>query len=158
MKPWPIARLALFTILIPLGLGMAARQLAPGSADRIARPLAMFAGLLMVAAVLPILFAAKSAIWALVGNGTLLAIAAFVVVGLAVGHWLGGPDPRERTALALATAARHPAMALTIATTNFPDQPAVAPAILIYLIFGTVIAIPYLKWRERVASSVPSAI
>ena len=112
----------------------------------------------MVAAVLPILFAAKSAIWALVGNGTLLAIAAFVVVGLAVGHWLGGPDPQSGTALALATAARHPAMALTIATTNFPDQPAVAPAILIYLIFGTVIAIPYLKWRERVASSVPSAI
>jgi BASS family bile acid:Na+ symporter len=93
--------------------------------------------------------------WALVGNGTLVAIAAFVVLGLAIGHVLGGPNPHDRSVLALATASRHPAIALTIAQTNFPNQP-VVPAILIYLILGVVLGIPYIKWRQRVDGVGPA--
>jgi bile acid:Na+ symporter, BASS family len=149
MKPWPIARLALFTVLIPLGLGMAARQFFSAIAIKVSRPLAMFAAILLVASALVVLFALKASIWELLGDGTIVAIAAFILMGLAVGHWLGGPDPHDRTVLALATAARHPAIALTIATTNFPEDRAIAPAILLYLILGTVLAIPYVQRRKR---------
>ncbi len=51
-------------------------------------------------------------------------------------HLLGGPDPDDRTALALATASRHPGVALLIPTGNFPNQKLVAPAMVLYLIVG----------------------
>ena len=58
----------------------------------------------------------------IVGNGTILAMVVFVIVAVAVGHWLGRPDPAEQTTLALATASRHPGLAMAIATANFPEQ------------------------------------
>jgi BASS family bile acid:Na+ symporter len=76
----------------------------------------------LVVAAIPVLIALFPAIISLVGNGTILAFAAFVVVALAVGHFLGGPDPDERTVLALASASRHPAVAIAIAHANFPDE------------------------------------
>src|SRR5436305_295298 len=46
-----------------------------------------------------------------IGNGTLAAITGFIVVGLAIGHVFGGPEPNNKTTLALFTAARHPGIA-----------------------------------------------
>jgi hypothetical protein len=48
--------------------------------------------------------------WTLVGNGAVLPIIAFVLVGLVIGHLLGGPTPENRTALAFSTASRHPGL------------------------------------------------
>jgi len=155
MKAWPIARLGLQTILAPLALGMAVRHFAPSIALRISKPMGLAAAILLAISLLPILFVAWPAIIALIGNGALAAIAAFVLVGLAVGHWFGGPDPHNRAVLALATATRHPGIALTIATTNFPEQKAVLPAILLYLILSAILAIPYLQWRKRLPFPPP---
>jgi BASS family bile acid:Na+ symporter len=52
----------------------------------------------------------------LVGNGTILALGAFTLAGLAAGHLLGGPNRDDCTVLALATASRHPGVALAIAS------------------------------------------
>ena len=103
---------------------------------------------MLAASVAPILLTAWPAIAALVGSGALLAIAAFVGFGLAVGHALGGPDPHDRTVLALATATRHPGVAMAIGAANFPNEK-VVPAILLYLVVGGVLAIPYVVWRTR---------
>ncbi|MGA8170230.1 MAG: Na+-dependent transporter [Methylocystis sp.] len=146
----PIAQLVVMTILAPLLAGMLFRHCAPASASRISRSVALIAAVSLAVSVLPVLFAAWSAIIALIGNGTIAAIAAYVLVGLAVGHKLGGPDPRDRTVLALATATRHPGIALAIGATNFPEQKAVLPAILLYAILGAILAIPYVMWRKRV--------
>ena len=56
--------------------------------------------------------------WALIGDGTLLATAIFVVAGLAIGHVMGGRDAEYSRVLALATAYRHPALAVSIAAAN----------------------------------------
>ena len=85
----------------------------------------------------------------MIGNGTLLALALFTIVGLAVGHWLGGDNADHRTVLALATSARHPAVALAIAGTNFQQQRDVLAVVLLYLLVGTVVAFPYVVWRKR---------
>lgn len=151
MKAWPIAQLALATILAPLALGMIVGRVAPGFAERIARPAGLLAAVVLGLSILPVLVSAWSGIVALIGNGTIVAIAAFVVLGLAVGHWLGGPDPHDRAVLALATATRHPAVALAIGAANFPEREAVMPAILLYALLGALLAVPYLQWRRRVA-------
>jgi BASS family bile acid:Na+ symporter len=104
---------------------------------------------LLLVAVLPVLVTEWPAIVSLIGNGTLAALGAFVIVGLAVGHLLGGPDPDERGVLALATATRHPAIAIAAAHAAFPGQKFVVPAILLYVILAAVLSIPYLVWHRR---------
>lgn len=148
----PAQRVALIvavTVLAPLAVGMVLRRAVPAFAERIARPLSMVATVLLIVAVVPILFTAWPAMVSLVGNGTLAAFAAFIVVGLAAGHLLGGPDSADRTVLAFSTATRHPGVALAIAGANFPEQKLVLPAVLLYLIAGAILSIPYSIWRQR---------
>lgn len=149
MRAWPIAHLVLMTVLAPLVAGMLVRQFAPAIALRISKPVALIAAVSLAISILPVLYSAWPAIIALVGNGTIVAIAAFVFVGLAVGHMLGGPDTHHRTVLALATATRHPGIALAIGSTNFPEQKAVLPAILLYVVLCAIFTIPYTIWRKR---------
>lgn len=155
MPPSDIARTVLVMVLLPLVLGMSVRKLMPGVANRIARPLSMLATGLLLLAVLAVLPAALPAMWKLVGEGTLLALAAFVLVGLSVGHVLGGPVASERTVLALSTASRHPAIALAIAKANFPDEPLLAATVVLYLLVATLIVLPYVMWRKRAAAAPP---
>jgi BASS family bile acid:Na+ symporter len=146
-----VALVVLFTVLVPLGMGSAVGHAAPAIAQRIVRPISIAAVVLLVVGVAPILFTKWPDMVSVIGNGTLAAIAVFIVVGLLVGHLLGGPDPGDRTVLALSTAARHPGIALPIAAANFPHQKLVLPAVLLYLIAGTILAVPYSKWRQRKA-------
>ena len=104
--------------------------------------------MLLVVAFVPVLIAQWRAIVALVGDFTLLATVAFVLVGLAVGHFLGGPDPDQRTVLALSTATRHPAVAMAIAH-DAHDKHAVLAAILLILLVGGIASVPYVQWRRR---------
>jgi BASS family bile acid:Na+ symporter len=152
MQPWPIAELVLMTVFAPLAAGILVRRFLPAIALRISKTAARVGAVALLLCFAPVLFTAWPAIVALIGNGAVVAIAAFVVAGLLVGHALGGPDSQDRTVLALATATRHPGVALAIATTNFPQQKAVLPAILLYIILGAIITIPYVLWRKRVAA------
>jgi BASS family bile acid:Na+ symporter len=148
ISPTGIARIVALTVLVPFALGLLIHHLKPTVATRVS-PIASKAGIvLLVMALVPVLIKMWPAMIALIGDGTVLAIIAFIVVGLAVGHWLGGPDPSTRTILALATATRHPGVALIIATANFPDEKLVAPAVMLYILISVIASIPYVMWRK----------
>lgn len=148
--PAAVAEVVVMTILLPLGLGILVHLRAPEFARKVSRPLGRFANLFLMVAALPLLIFAGRTMIGLIGNGTLLAMITFGAVGVAVGHWLGGPDPAERTTLALASACRHPGLAITIAAATFPAQRRlVAAAILLYLVLSTVVLLPYNAWRKR---------
>ena len=151
MGTWPIAQLVFVTVLAPLATGMLIKRFAPAIALRAFHPVAFTGAVLLVIGILPVLFTAWPAIIALVGNGTILAVTAFVFFGLAIGHLLGGPDPHDRTVLALATATRHPGIALAIGATNFPELKAIQPAILLYVFVCVILTAPYVVWRKRVS-------
>jgi BASS family bile acid:Na+ symporter len=158
MSPAGIAWIVATLILIPLALGIAVRRFASDFAKRI-EPIVSIAalGLLGVTGLLILANSAK-AMLAQVGDGTIALMAAFVVVGLAAGHLLGGPSPRERTDLALAAASRHPGITLATAGAVFPDTQAITSLVAIYLIVGGVIALPYIKWRAKRAKGSASDI
>src|SRR5262245_57116400 len=141
-----IARIVMTSVLSPLLIGIAIRYFAPRVADRLARPLVIAAFVLLAAGVLPVPLAWRSIV-ALLGDGTLLALIAFSIAGLAVGHWLGGPDPARRTVLALSTACRQPAIALTIASANVAEPKPVMAAVMLYLIVSLLVSTAYLKLR-----------
>ena len=142
-----IASLVATTVLSPLLIGMTIRYFAPLVAERLIKPLLITGAVLLVAGTLPVPLAWR-AIVALIGNGTLLGLAAFSIAGLAMGHWLGGPHPARRSVLALSTACRHPAIALTIASANVAEPRPVMAAVMLYLIVSVLISIAYIKLRR----------
>lgn len=149
MTPALTFKIVLTTVLAPLALGILIRTTLPRVADKIEPAVSLIAVILLVAGFLPILIKSGPEMFSLIGNGTLLAIAAFVIIGLAVGHALGGPHPNDRTALALATSARHPAVAIAAAHLNYPGQHDAMSAVLLMLLLSTLLAIPYLQWRKK---------
>ncbi len=113
------------------------------------------AKVLLALMVVLLLVAIAPAIWAVIRDPTVvIAILVFLAVGLAVGHVLGGPNPNNSVVLALSTACRHPAIALSIAAANFPEERFDA-VILLYLILGAIAAVPYLAWHRRRAGMTP---
>ena len=161
MPALTIAGLVFKTTLAPLVAGVAFRRLMPSVAAKIEKPLIRISSVLLAASVLALVAGALSAIWEAVGDGTVVAMAIVTVSGLAIGHLLGGPDPDHSVVLALATCCRHPAIALTIAATNYPEQ-RFGGIILLYLVVNAVVAIPYLRWQRRpsaaaVATAAPPA-
>ena len=144
-----IAVLVFTSILLPVGLGIAVNSFAPALAERVAKPILLIALIVNVACLAVIYFAAASGIWSLVGNGTVAAIAVFVMAGLAIGHLLGGPEPKNRPALAFSTALRHPGAVIAIAQVNFPGQNLVIASVLLYVFINVVVSIPYFLWLKR---------
>jgi bile acid:Na+ symporter, BASS family len=149
IDPLAIARMVALTVLVPFALGLILHQRTPSFAER-ASPIANKAGiLLLLLAFIPVLIKLWPEMISLVGDGTVLAIIAFVAVGLAAGHFLGGPEHAGRTTLALSTATRHPGVAMVIATGIFPDNKLIGPALILYLIVAAIATAPYGVWRKR---------
>jgi BASS family bile acid:Na+ symporter len=134
-----VAVLVFATVLAPLLAGIALRAVAPALAERVAKPIGILAMVLLIVSILPVLFGSMRTILSLVGDGTLLSFAGFALVGYFVGHWLGGPEPENRSVLALATASRHPGIAVAIAHANFPEQKLAVPAIVLYLLVSGIV-------------------
>jgi BASS family bile acid:Na+ symporter len=144
-----VARLVLCSILAPLSAGMLIRYGARSFAAAAARPLAIVANGLLCVSALALVVMMWPAIASLVGDGSILAIALFVSLGLVAGHTLGGPVEDERTALAMATANRHPAIALTLGSAKLGDTRTLVAAILLYLLTSAVVTTAYVVLRRR---------
>ena len=138
-SPIRVATLIGSTVLLPLLAGLTFRQLAPRWAEQLAPWASRLGTALLIAGALPVLIAAAPAIAALVGDGSVLAITALVVCAIAAGYALGGPNEDERSTLAIATAMRHPGLALAIASFNVPEASHVGAAVLLYLLVSVVL-------------------
>jgi BASS family bile acid:Na+ symporter len=149
MPAGAVAALVLTTILAPLLAGIAVRTVAHARADRIARPIGILGSVLLMVSAVPILIGLAGTVFSVISNGTVLSLVAFAVAGLIVGHVLGGPEPDTRQVLALATASRHPAVALSIAHANFPAQTLAGAEVFLYLILSGALSALYLSWLKR---------
>jgi BASS family bile acid:Na+ symporter len=147
-----VVKVLLATVLGPLAIGLVIGRLVPAS-TRFAKWLSMIATIALVVAIVPVLVSSWPAFVSLVGNGTLFAIVAITVIGLASGHLLGGPVRDDRAVLALSTTSRHPAVAIVIATANLPNERLVVPAILLALVVSALVATPYVMWSKRGANA-----
>jgi BASS family bile acid:Na+ symporter len=136
-------------VLAPLAAGIVFRAFWPAFADRVAAPVAMAAMILLFAASLPVLIAQRQDLLSLIGNGTFAAFGAFALVGLLIGHILGGPRFEDRTVLALYSSARHPGMAVAIAQANFPQQRIAIAAIALALLIAAILSLPYVNWAKH---------
>jgi BASS family bile acid:Na+ symporter len=150
VAPGAVAMLAFKTVLLPLAVGMIVHAAFPQLAEKIAKSVALGANVLLSLAGIVFLVAVAPALWALVGEGTLVAMTVFAVAGLIIGHFMGGPEPSHSVVLALSSACRHPAIAMAVAAAAFPHEHFGAPIIL-HLLVGIVIGIPYIAYVRKSA-------
>lgn len=152
-----IARTVGLGVLLPLAIGVLVREVAPVFAGRVWRLIYQISMVLVLLAFIPVLIQAWPALTELIGNGTVLAMAGVTAIAIIGGHLLGGPDPRDRATLAMASAVRHPGIAMSIAGASFHDQ-RVSAAVLLFMLVGLVAAAPYTVWvkRRRLHRPAPS--
>ena len=142
-------RVLAVTIGAPLASGILIARLWPRAAA-LSAPLARASLVLLATGGAVALFAEASEIAAHIGHGVFLVTAAIVLFGLLAGHLLGGPDAGNRGALALATSARHPGLAIALSTANFPhDKQAIVATVLLFLLTNLLLTLPYALWRQR---------
>lgn len=149
VDPLSILSLLAKTILIPIGLGLFVRSVAPAWADKFGT----LVGKIGTVGLLLVVIAALAALYAaLLGMDawSYVVIAAVCIAALAIGHWVGSQDPEERTILAVECAVRHPGLAIAIGSSNFTPQqalPVLIPCIVSFIVIGSA----YLFWRGRSA-------
>lgn len=143
-----VALLLTKAFLAPLLAGMLIRAFAPKLASRMADPMLGAGGAVLVVSAL-LVIALNVRLLADVRLSGLAALAAVMVLALAIGHAMGGPDPRHRTALAVSCATRHVGIALLVATA-LPGAVTLT-LVMAYLLTATAVTVPYLLWRRRSA-------
>lgn len=143
-----IARVLALSVALPLALGFATNALFPKFAAA-AHSHAQRIGFLVLLAILgAACFVAWRPMMDLIGDGTLAVMALMSTAAVAVGHLLG--DRENRTALGLASASRHPGVALAIAAASFPSRRAeILAAVLLYLLVTMLVTAVYLKLARR---------
>ncbi|MGA7052318.1 MAG: hypothetical protein WBZ37_13805 [Mycobacterium sp.] len=155
ITPASVAKIMLLTVLAPLLVGLLIRHWVP-AAEKASGAIIAIAGILLIVATALLLYGLWPITRLYIGNGVVAMLAALATIGLAVGHLFGGPRPGDRTALAMSTASRHPAVALAVATSGTVIEPKPALAvILLYLVVATIISLPYQKWRRPAVGAAP---
>ena len=143
-------------VLVPLGLGMIIRRLAPDFAERVVPWVFRLSMLLVVLVFVPMLAAIWPAIRSLIGDGAVVAMAGLTLVTLIGGHLLGGPAEYDRATLAVASSVRHPGIAMLIANTTFADK-RVTAAVLLYLLVSMIMGALYQAWfKHRYPAARPA--
>jgi len=148
LPPGEIARLVFVSVLAPLLGGMLIASLLPRQAPLLSRIAALLGNLMLLLFVAALLYTAGGEMIALAGDGALLACVVAVVAGLAGGHLLGGPEPVNRLALAIAAATRHPGIAAMIARSAMDDRRVIL-AVLLFLIVSVIVSAIYQAWAMK---------
>lgn len=147
IAPWSVAKQVLVAQLLPLTLGMAVRRFRRPLAEQLEGKLAAAGNLMLVALVAVILIN----VWHVtIDEGVRVwpAIVLTTLGAIAIGHWLGGPEPATRTAVAISSALRNPGLALLVAAFN-RAPPAITGTVLAYVLVTALLVLPYMAWRRR---------
>ena len=137
---------------LPVIIGLLIQRFAPGTAERIVKPVRVIGNVLFLIFALLMIFLLAIApdLRAMlnIGGLSITAIIIMVVGSLACGHLLGGPSREQRAVLAIASIARNAGLAFFIA--GLSDYgPQFIPTLVTYLILGSLLAVPYSVWMKR---------
>jgi BASS family bile acid:Na+ symporter len=157
VPPGEIAATVAGLVVLPLIAGLVFGRIWPGATAAIQATAPKIAASVTGVAVIVFLVLTASVVWDYVTGWTLVAAAAFNVVSLGIGHVLGGPDRRQAVVLAMSCAGRHPAIAMTIAATNYPGENFAAAVILVLVLNGVLTPL-YLKLVDRSVGEQPAEL
>ena len=154
VDPLMVAKVVVGSVLLPLGIGFAIAQCWP-AARRWNSAIQTVSSLVLAVCFVALLAFAWSQLGSVIREGTLTAITVMTLIGLVVGHFLGGPSEDDRTVLAFAMVSRHPGVAMAVA--SLTDQPMAPIGVLLAVIVSEIAVVPYELWRKRLRASGPTA-
>lgn len=154
-SPWQIMRQVTVVQLLPLALGIVTGRRLPRLAARL-EPLVDRAWKVLLVALLVMAVIGFGRVMIAAGLSVAFAAMLTTLGALAAGHWLGGPEPGTRTAVAITSAARNPGLALLVAALN-DAGPAIKATMLTYMVVAAVTALPYAFARGMRGHSPPDA-
>ena len=153
---YPIGKIAFFILKqigLPLTFGMGLAWLLGGKSKYVALWLERIGYIAMITSMAIILYFVLPKVWYMTVNGRLLSVVAFTGFVLLGGHLFGGPDKGPRDNLIMGSIQRHPAISLLIATTVLPaDEPIMMIVIVMFILLGNVVMIPYMLKRDGKAA------
>jgi len=147
ISPWQLLRQVLLAQFLPLALGVCLGQM-HGPAAAWLQPRLSRLGQWLLGALAMLAIVGFWSVLIATGPPVAIAIVLTTLAGLAVGHFLGGPNPATRTAVAISTALRNPGLALLAAALN-SAPPGVKATILTCLVVTALTVTPYAIWRSR---------
>lgn len=118
-------------VLVPLVVGMLVRARAPALAERLFKPAMLISTLCFIASVLVSIGVRQDAL-AELGTGAMAGMLVFILVMMAVGWALGGPDPDSRQVLAVTTNLRNVGLVYVIVDDCCGD-PLLVTAVLAFM-------------------------
>jgi len=141
---WMLAR----TNILPIGLGIAIRGVAPALAARLGPAFGRI-GMAVVGLVVVLVLVRFYPALRDMDAWSYLVVGLISAAALAIGHFAGPADPRERASLAIVCGVRHPALTLAIAGATMSEAtavPVLVPSILSFIVMGTI----YLTLSARI--------
>lgn len=139
VAPWDIAKSLIFSMLLPLGIGLFIKARYAETAGHLQPHMSQVSSLAIVFMLVGVLVLQFSTIIAAIGSGGILAVLAFLIGSLLIGMLLGGKNPAMRSVMGLGTAQRNLAAAMLVAAQNFSDQPNVLVMVMLVAILGLIL-------------------
>jgi len=125
-----VGELVGLNILLPVAVGVAGRRMSAETTARAVTLLTIGAAGILGLVLVALLLRSWQLIPSLARTGTFPAIVLMAVAGLGIGHLCGGPARKNRRVLAMATATRHPALAIALASTASPTDERLAGVVI----------------------------
>ncbi len=151
-EPWPILKPLLFTMLLPLAVGVMMKRRSEKWSTRLQPIFGKVSNVSMLLAVLLLIGLNFQAMLGTFGTGAVAAGVVFVSLSLVVGYALGGPSTGTQSVLGLGTGQRNIAAALLIATQNFPDDPGVVVMLLVTTLAGVIVLLFAARWFAKLST------
>jgi BASS family bile acid:Na+ symporter len=145
---WPILRPLLFTMLLPLAIGMAIRGRFSRTAARVRPAVGLLSSISLVSAVVVLIGLNIEAMIGTFGSGAVTVAVLFVALLVACGYALGGPASETRSVMALGTGQRNVAAALVVAG-QISEDPAVVIMLIASTFAGLIVLLPAAIWFAR---------
>jgi len=136
----------LWKLLLPLVLGMVVFLLTSGRTADFGRKLTTIATIVLLCCGLVLFWSQREVLLQMLHWRLMVAIFVFVVFGTVTGHVLGGPDPGNRAALALAASGRNVGLSIAITHSVVHENfVAAAGTILLYAVARPLLLLPYVR-------------
>lgn len=148
----------LLQIVLPLAAGVMLARRWPSIAAKLAGPLSILATVIFLFLMWETRAVRREAFRSMEG-WPLLTMLALLVMAMAAGWWLGGPDRESRRVMATSTSMRNVVVCFFIARYWFPGTKAylVPIAYLGMMVPANLLFTLYQKWRERREGALASA-
>jgi BASS family bile acid:Na+ symporter len=149
VEAWSVAQPLIIMIMVPFIVGLLLKVRYPGVAAKLETPLDRVSSICLIVVVVAVVALYWQSLISAVGEGAIGACMLFLVLSMAMGYLLGGPDVGTRRVLALGSGQRNLEAVLLIASTSVADPKVMVMAVIAALVIFVMLLGAAVVFRHR---------